>query len=138
MKKFDAAIAGGGVIGGAIALELARAGLRVAGFDRQRPGHGASGNECNAAAGKSETSALPAIYRRSRGDFRKERGFPAERNARGAVLARYQGGTQHYYRTAPRAGTEGGAASRRRRTRAGAGAERRSGSGGAPARRSVG
>jgi glycine oxidase len=42
MKKFDAAIAGGGVIGGAIALELARAGLRVAVFDRQQPGQEAS------------------------------------------------------------------------------------------------
>src|SRR5260370_36079101 len=38
MKKFDVAIAGGGVIGGAIALELARAGLSVAVFDRQQPG----------------------------------------------------------------------------------------------------
>ena len=35
MKKFDAAIAGGGVIGGAIALELARGGLRVAVFGTQ-------------------------------------------------------------------------------------------------------
>src|SRR6267143_1604423 len=42
MKKFDVAIAGGGVIGGAIALELARAGLRVAVFDRQQPGQEAS------------------------------------------------------------------------------------------------
>lgn len=42
MKKFDVAIAGGGVIGGAIAFELARAGLRVAVFDRQRPGQEAS------------------------------------------------------------------------------------------------
>src|SRR5258708_35986872 len=42
MKKFDAAIAGGGVIGGAVALELARAGLRVAVFDRQQPGQEAS------------------------------------------------------------------------------------------------
>jgi len=42
MKKFEAAIAGGGVIGGAIALELARAGLRVAVFDRQQPGQEAS------------------------------------------------------------------------------------------------
>ena len=41
-KKFDVAIAGGGVIGGAIALELARAGLRVAVFDRQKPGQEAS------------------------------------------------------------------------------------------------
>ncbi len=42
MKKFDVAIAGSGVIGGAIALELARAGLRVAVFDRQQPGQEAS------------------------------------------------------------------------------------------------
>jgi glycine oxidase len=42
MKKFDVAIAGGGVIGGAIALELARAGLHVAVFDRQQPWQEAS------------------------------------------------------------------------------------------------
>jgi glycine oxidase len=42
MKKFDVAIAGGGVIGGSIALELAQAGLRVAVFDRQQPGQEAS------------------------------------------------------------------------------------------------
>ena len=42
MKKLDVAIAGGGVIGGAIALELARAGLRVGIFDRQLPGQEAS------------------------------------------------------------------------------------------------
>src|SRR6202166_405124 len=42
MKKFDIAIAGGGLIGGAIAFELARAGLQVALFDRQQPGEGAS------------------------------------------------------------------------------------------------
>jgi len=42
MKKFDVTVAGGGVIGGAIALELGRAGLRVAVFDRQQPGQEAS------------------------------------------------------------------------------------------------
>src|SRR5215831_17331878 len=42
MKNYDVAIAGGGVIGGSIALELARAGLRVAVFDWQRPGEEAS------------------------------------------------------------------------------------------------
>jgi glycine oxidase len=42
MKKFDVAIAGGGVIGGAIALELSRAGKRVGIFDRQQPGQEAS------------------------------------------------------------------------------------------------
>jgi glycine oxidase len=42
MKTFDVAIAGGGLIGGTIALELARAGLHVALFDRQQPGEGSS------------------------------------------------------------------------------------------------
>ncbi|HXY25837.1 MAG TPA: glycine oxidase ThiO [Candidatus Acidoferrum sp.] len=42
MKKLDVAIAGGGVIGGSIALELARAGLRVGLFDRHQPGQEAS------------------------------------------------------------------------------------------------
>jgi glycine oxidase len=42
MKKFDVVIAGGGVIGGAIAMQIARAGLRVAVFDRQQPGQEAS------------------------------------------------------------------------------------------------
>lgn len=42
MKKFDAAIAGAGLIGGSIALELARAGLRVGLFDRQEPGQESS------------------------------------------------------------------------------------------------
>jgi glycine oxidase len=41
-KTFDVAIAGGGLIGGSIALELVRAGLRVAVFDRQQPGQEAS------------------------------------------------------------------------------------------------
>jgi glycine oxidase len=41
-KRFDVAIAGGGVIGGSVALELARFGLRVAVFDRQQPGQEAS------------------------------------------------------------------------------------------------
>jgi glycine oxidase len=42
MKNFDVAIAGGGLIGASIALELARAGLRVGIFDRQEPGREAS------------------------------------------------------------------------------------------------
>jgi glycine oxidase len=41
-KTFDVAIAGGGLIGASIALELVRAGLRVAVFDRQQPGQEAS------------------------------------------------------------------------------------------------
>jgi glycine oxidase len=42
MKTFDAIIAGGGLIGGAIALELAQAGLRVGLFERGEPGREAS------------------------------------------------------------------------------------------------
>jgi glycine oxidase len=42
MKTFDVAIAGAGLIGGAIALELAQAGLRVGVFDRGEPGREAS------------------------------------------------------------------------------------------------
>jgi glycine oxidase len=42
MKTFDAIVAGAGLIGGSIALELARAGMRVAVFDRHEPGREAS------------------------------------------------------------------------------------------------
>src|SRR6267143_742003 len=42
MKKFDVAMAGGGVVGAAIALDLSREGLRVGLFDRQQPGQEAS------------------------------------------------------------------------------------------------
>jgi glycine oxidase len=42
MDKFDVVIAGGGLIGASIALELAEAGLQVALFDEQEPGHEAS------------------------------------------------------------------------------------------------
>src|SRR3984885_3363376 len=42
MKSFDVAIAGGGIIGASIALDLAQAGLKVAVFDRNEPGREAS------------------------------------------------------------------------------------------------
>src|SRR5215468_2636615 len=42
MKTFDVAIAGCGLIGSSIALELARAGLHVGLFDKQEPGLEAS------------------------------------------------------------------------------------------------
>jgi len=42
MKSFDVAIAGGGLIGGAVALELAQAGLSVALFEKGQPGREAS------------------------------------------------------------------------------------------------
>lgn len=42
MASFDVAVAGGGIIGGAVAWELARAGRRVVLLDRQEPGQEAS------------------------------------------------------------------------------------------------
>jgi glycine oxidase len=53
MKRFDVAIAGGGLIGGAIAWELGRAGLRVGLFDKGEPGREASW------AGAGILSAVP-------------------------------------------------------------------------------
>src|ERR1700747_2011901 len=41
-NNYDVVIAGGGLIGGAIALELALAGLRVAVYDQGEPGREAS------------------------------------------------------------------------------------------------
>jgi len=82
------------VIGGAIALELARAGLRVGVFDRQQPGQEASGpardlsprageswNGCDGASGKSEPRALSRICCAGRRNFREENRFSTEGNA---------------------------------------------------------
>jgi glycine oxidase len=61
MKKFDVAIAGGGLIGGAIALELARAGLRVGLFDRQEPGQEASWAGAGILSPAPESAAMISL-----------------------------------------------------------------------------
>ena len=58
MKKFDVAIAGAGLIGGSIALELARAGLRVGLFDRQEPGRESSWAGAGILSPAPESSAM--------------------------------------------------------------------------------
>jgi glycine oxidase len=58
MKKFDAAIAGAGLIGGSIALGLARAGLRVGLFDRQEPGKESSWAGAGILSPAPESSAM--------------------------------------------------------------------------------
>src|SRR5271155_3179153 len=58
MKRFDVAIAGGGLIGVAIALELARAGLRVGVFDAQEPGREASWAGAGILSPAPESSAM--------------------------------------------------------------------------------
>jgi glycine oxidase len=61
MKKFDAAVAGGGLIGGSIALELARAGLRVGLFDRQGPGQEASWAGAGILSPAPESAAMISL-----------------------------------------------------------------------------
>src|SRR5580658_3890604 len=58
MQKFDVAIAGGGLIGGSIALELAQAGLEVGLFDRQAPGQEASWAGAGILSPAPESSAM--------------------------------------------------------------------------------
>src|SRR5271154_3447932 len=61
MKKFDVAIAGGVLIGGSIALELARAGLRVGLFDRQEPGQEASWAGAGILSPAPESAAMISL-----------------------------------------------------------------------------
>ena len=61
MKTFDAVIAGGGLIGSAIALELSRAGLRVALFDTRDPGKEASWASAGILSPAPENSAMIAM-----------------------------------------------------------------------------
>jgi glycine oxidase len=61
MKKFDVAVAGGGLIGGSIALELARAGLSVALFDRQEPGQEASWAGAGILSPAPESAAMVSL-----------------------------------------------------------------------------
>jgi glycine oxidase len=61
MKKFDVAIAGGGLIGSSIALELQRAGLGVGLFDRQEPGLEASWAGAGILSPAPESAALVAL-----------------------------------------------------------------------------
>ena len=61
MKKFDVAVAGGGLIGGSIALELARAGLRVGLFDRQEPGQEASWAGAGILSPAPESAAMISL-----------------------------------------------------------------------------
>src|SRR5580658_4219207 len=61
MKKFDVAIAGGGLIGASIALELQRAGLGVGLFDRQEPGLEASWAGAGILSPAPESAAMVSL-----------------------------------------------------------------------------
>src|SRR6058998_4041403 len=61
MKSYDAIVAGGGLIGSAIALELARNDLRVALFDAQDPRHEASWASAGILSPAPENPGMIAI-----------------------------------------------------------------------------
>lgn len=66
MKKLDVAVGGGGLIGGSIALELARAGLSVALFDRQTPGKEASWAGAGILSPAPESAAMVPLVELSK------------------------------------------------------------------------
>jgi len=61
MKTYDAVVAGGGLIGASIALELACAGLKVAVFDAQQPGREASWASAGMISPAPESSAMNSL-----------------------------------------------------------------------------
>jgi glycine oxidase len=61
MKTYDAVVAGGGIIGAAIALELASAGLKVAAFDAQEPGREASWASAGMISPAPESSEMNSL-----------------------------------------------------------------------------
>jgi len=62
MRNYDVIIVGGGLIGGCVALELARRKLRVVVIDRQRPGLEASWAAAGMLSGAPETrDAIPLV-----------------------------------------------------------------------------
>jgi glycine oxidase len=61
METFDVAIAGGGLIGAAIALELTQAGLQVGIFEHELPGQGASWAAAGILSPAPESSAMIAL-----------------------------------------------------------------------------
>src|SRR3974377_1897923 len=58
MNSFDVVIAGGGLIGGSIALELAEAGLTVGLYDAREPGREASWGSAGMISPAAESTAM--------------------------------------------------------------------------------
>ena len=97
MRSYDAIIAGGGLIGGAIALELALNDLRVALFDAQEPGREASWASAGILSPAPENpgmiSMVPigkaslAMYPGFIAEVEERSGFPTGYRSKGTVEA---------------------------------------------------
>ena len=97
MRSYDAIIAGGGLIGGAIALELTRNDLRVALFDAQEPGREASWASAGILSPAPENpgmiSMVPigkaslALYPEFIAEVEERSGFPTGYRSKGTVEA---------------------------------------------------
>ncbi len=97
MQSYDAIIAGGGLIGSAIALELARNDLRVALFDAQEPGREASWASAGILSPAPENpgmiSMVPigkaslAMYPEFIAEVEERSGFSAGYRAKGTIEA---------------------------------------------------
>ena len=97
MKSYDAIIAGGGLIGSAIALELTRNDLRVALFDAQEPGREASWASAGILSPAPENpgmiSMVPigkaslALYPEFIAEVEERSGFPTGYRSKGTVEA---------------------------------------------------
>jgi glycine oxidase len=78
LKKFDVAVAGAGLIGGSVALELARAGLRVGVFDAAEPGREASWAGAGILSAAPENPATIPLVEISKASMGLYPGFVAE------------------------------------------------------------
>lgn len=104
METFDVAIAGAGLIGASIGFELARTGLRVAIFDREQPGEGASWAAAGILSPAPESSAtismVPlgraslALYPEFAAAIQESSGQDAGYRAKGTLEALFSGDAQ--------------------------------------------
>jgi glycine oxidase len=77
MRIFDVVIAGGGLIGGAIALELAQAGLRVGVFEKGEPGREASWASAGILSPAPESPAMIPVIPLAKASMSLYPGFVA-------------------------------------------------------------
>src|SRR5258707_671206 len=131
-KNFEVVIAGGGLIGGAIALELAlagpRGGIYEQGDPRRESSWGGAGNLLPAPGKPATIPPVPpcktriALYPHFvfpvQGNFRARCRLPRQGNSGSALFSRRSARAEHPRRSPSRMGTASRSNQRRRRARA--------------------